>query len=287
MTKEEFLKKLSGKTRKYKRYTGLPLRYRGGKSLLVGFIVEQLPDKVDRVISPFFGGGSVEIAIARELNIPVIGFDIFDMLVNYWQVQIQTPEKLFSLLPEKVDRPGYFAVLDKLLQERDDKNLYAAKEELAADFWINHNLSFGPDSFSHYPSEERFETKRYAALTHKVRDFHVRNIEVHRDSFEQVLPEFPEDFLYVDPPYYVDGKTTYCALYPNVHEPYFHAGFNHALLAELLHAVKGEFILSYNDCPFVREAYRDFTFIEVPIKYGLNTIKGKSKDMHELLIKNY
>jgi hypothetical protein len=47
---------------KYKRYTGTPIRYAGGKTLAVGYIVELLPDNLQRIISPFFGGGSLEIA---------------------------------------------------------------------------------------------------------------------------------------------------------------------------------------------------------------------------------
>ena len=87
--KKVFLDKLaspSGKT-KYKRYVGSPLRYAGGKSLAVGLIVELIPDSTKRVVSPFMGGGSVEVAIALELKIPVVGYDIFDILMNYWDVQ--------------------------------------------------------------------------------------------------------------------------------------------------------------------------------------------------------
>ncbi len=51
--KEYFLNKLKGKNKKYKRYLGSPLRYAGGKSWAVGYIVEYLPDNVKRLISPF------------------------------------------------------------------------------------------------------------------------------------------------------------------------------------------------------------------------------------------
>lgn len=83
--KKNFLNKLrspSGKT-KYKRYMGAPIRYAGGKSLAVGLVVERIPDNTKLVVSPFLGGGSVEIAIIRELDLPVIGYDIFDILINY------------------------------------------------------------------------------------------------------------------------------------------------------------------------------------------------------------
>ena len=57
------LRRLRGKGRhRYRRYDGLPLRYAGGKSLAVGHVVEHLPEGLDSIVSPFFGGGSVEIA---------------------------------------------------------------------------------------------------------------------------------------------------------------------------------------------------------------------------------
>ena len=84
--KQDFLKSLKSKSLKYKRYTKSPLRYGGGKSLAVGIIIEQFPNDIKRLISPFMGGGSVEIATAIELGIEVKAFDIFDILVNFWQV---------------------------------------------------------------------------------------------------------------------------------------------------------------------------------------------------------
>ena len=78
----------------YKRYLGTTLRYAGGKTLAVGHIVNLLPNHVKRIVSPFLGGASVEIAISKELEVPVIGYDIFDILVNYWHYQITEPAKL-------------------------------------------------------------------------------------------------------------------------------------------------------------------------------------------------
>ena len=96
--KDNFLHDLRGKKEKYKRYLGSPLRYAGGKSWAVGYVIEKLPDNIDRLISPFFGGGSIEIAIAKELGIQVLGFEIFDILVNYWKIQIEKPEDLYNEL---------------------------------------------------------------------------------------------------------------------------------------------------------------------------------------------
>ena len=63
MTIDELQEKLRGKNGNYKRYIGSPLRYAGGKSLAVGLITEFLPKDVKKVVSPFIGGGSVEVAL--------------------------------------------------------------------------------------------------------------------------------------------------------------------------------------------------------------------------------
>lgn len=70
---------------------GSPLRYAGGKSLAVCHIIEHLTDDIPKLVSPFFRGDSVEIAIAKDLGILVLGFEIFDILVNHWQIQIKYP----------------------------------------------------------------------------------------------------------------------------------------------------------------------------------------------------
>ena len=95
LRKARFLDKLrsAGKL-DYKRYLASPLRYAGGKSLAVGLVVERLPDDVSRVASPFIGGGSVEVAIARELGLPVAAYDVFDILCAWWRAQLSAPSAL-------------------------------------------------------------------------------------------------------------------------------------------------------------------------------------------------
>ncbi len=91
-TRDAFLASLRSAGRyKYGRYNGLPLRYAGGKSLAVGHVVENLPSRLSRVVSPFIGGGSVEIACARELGVPVQGYDVFDVLTNLLGSPVERP----------------------------------------------------------------------------------------------------------------------------------------------------------------------------------------------------
>ena len=47
-------------------------------------------------------------------------------------------------------------------------------------------------------------------------------------------------------------------VYPMRNIPIHHNGFKHEILAKLLNNHKGGFILSYNDCPQVRNWYKNF-----------------------------
>ncbi len=100
----------------YKRNPGSPLRYAGGKSLAVGMVAELLPSPLPpQVVSPFMGGGSIEIALARELGLRVHAYDIFDILVNYWRAQMSDAEKLYRLLKQfEPTRPTFAAVKERL-----------------------------------------------------------------------------------------------------------------------------------------------------------------------------
>ena len=136
-----FLRLLRGYKSKYKRYTGSPLRYAGGKSWAVGYIVEHIPSTISKLVTPFVGGASVEIAVAKELGIPVIAYDIFDILVNYWQIQITKPQEMYELL--KLLEPNH-KTYTRIKQELKELWIGKIKLEpiiLAAYYYFNHNLS--------------------------------------------------------------------------------------------------------------------------------------------------
>ena len=122
--KEFFLTRLLSKGQhKYCRYNGLPLRYAGGKSLGVGYVIEHIPDGINGLVSPFFGGGSIEIAFARELGLHVKGYDVFDILTNYWIWQIKSPEKLANtILKWKPTKKQYAEVKERLRQHWKGEN---------------------------------------------------------------------------------------------------------------------------------------------------------------------
>ncbi len=251
----------------YKRYLGSPLRYAGGKSLAVGYIINLLPNKLTRVISPFFGGGSVEIAIAKELGIEVVGYDIFDILMNYWKYQIQEPKKLALLLKKfKPTKEEYKRVGDIMkMHWKGIKKLEGI--DLAAAYYFNHNTSYGPH-FLGSQSSVYLQPERYKTTLEKVEKFNVPNLKVYCDKFENIIPKYKNDFLYCDPPYYLGGDSKmFIGMYPHRNFPIHHKGFKHELLRDMLKKHKGGFILSYNDCSTIRDWYKGYNIIEPKWQY--------------------
>lgn len=286
---------------KYKRYVGSTLRYAGGKSLAVGLIIELLSDKIKRLVSPFLGGGSVEVACAVELNLPVIAYDIFDILINYWDVQLKNPEELYERLKEfKPDRDGFKSVKDILKLHWSGEQIITDKYDLAAIYYFNHNTSYGPH-FLGWPSSVYLQKERYQKMIEKVRDFEADNMQVACASFESIMGEYKNDFLYCDPPYYLNGDSkTFVGLYPHRNFPIHHKNFNHEKLRDFLFEHKGGFILSYNDCSIIREWYKDFdmtmpswqyTLSQGDTRIGENRLNNNDgsyiKKSHELIIMKY
>jgi len=296
-----FLSKLispSSHKNKYKRYLGSPLRYAGGKSLAVGYVIELLPDNIEKVISPFIGGGSVEIALAKELGIKVIGYDIFDILVNFWQVLLENPEKIYNILKTLKPTKEEYNRVKKILKSHWEKRIKLDRIILAAYYYFNHNLSYGP-GFLGWPSHVYLNDKRYKSMIEKILNFRCSNLKVFQGDFEEIVPKYKTEFMYLDPPYYLDGNSKmFRGIYPQRNFPVHHVNFNHKRLCELLKQHKGGFILSYNDCEQIRIWYKEYYIYKPSWQYtmgqgetriGLNRIKNGGsyvKESHELLIYN-
>lgn len=95
---------------------------------------------------------------------------------------------------------------------------------------------------------------------------------------KKILETFPkqETLFYLDPPYYKVEK-------------YYTDRFiseDHIRLKEALSRIKGKFLLSYNDCEYIRKLYTEYNIIEVERTHNL--VQGERKARYrELLIKNY
>ena len=293
-----------------------PIRYAGGKSKAYKIITEYIPrlPYPQRIISPFIGGGSLESKWSSELDIPVYGFDIFDALINFWSVLLSRPNDLAYRLRElKPTKEEYEKVKEILLRWdytqdmlKDWHTDYYKREPIelseldaAAYYFFNHNLSYGPMYLGWMSKIYQSQTK-CDKMTQYIGSYRNPNLEVCKASFDEIIPNYPNDLIYLDTPYYLkkdDDNKMLKGMYPNCNIDVHHTGFNHELLRDLLHNHKGTFILSYNNCETIREYYKDFTLVYPEWHYSYQageTRVGKykkergvdhnKKESHEILI---
>ena len=239
-----------------------PIRYAGGKSRAYDFISSYIPfwPRPKRIISPFVGGGSLEVRWAHEMGIEIKGFDVFSILVNYWKHQLDNPKVLYDILKGlEPSKEQYDEIKDILLHwdkvqelfknwktDHYDRKSQSLDDELgAAYYWFNHNLSYGPMFLGWFSSIYLKKESLYQNSIERVRDFRVPNMSVDCKSFDEVIPNYPNDFLYCDPPYYMEKKEgdddnkMFKAIYPNSNWAIHHIHFDHEKLRDLLHSHKG------------------------------------------------
>ena len=290
-----------------------PIRYAGGKSRAYDFISSYIPfwPRPKTIVSPFFGGGSLEVRWAHEMGINVVGYDVFWVLTNYWKHQLQNPQRLYDILKGlEPTKEQYDEIKDILLHwdkvqelfknwktDHYDRKSKPLDEDLgAAYYWCNHNLSYGPMFLGWFSSIYLKKESLYQNSIERVKDFNVSNLEVKCGSFDETIVAHTNDFLYCDPPYFMEkseDNKMFKAIYPNSNWPVHHQHFDHEKLRDLLHSHNGKFILSYNDCEWVRENYKDFKFKTPEWAYsygqgetrvGKNKKNNDPKQSHEILI---
>ncbi len=107
----------------------------------------------------------------------------------------------------------------------------------------------------------------------------MENVVVENQDYKVLIPHYDRDntFFYLDPPYI----TT---------EDMYDADFgekDHLLLRDLLFAIKGYFLLSYNDCEFAREIYKGCNFLGFTRVHSMAQRNKPGARFNELLISNY
>ena len=75
-----------------------PLRYPGGKTRAIKKFEKYLPKDVKTVCSPFFGGGSFELFCIKNHGIKVVGYDLYEPVITFWNCLIEDPERLAAIV---------------------------------------------------------------------------------------------------------------------------------------------------------------------------------------------
>ena len=213
--------------------------------------------------------GRLKSPAVGKLGITVKGFDIFNILVNYWQQQLKNPRQLAASLESLLPTKAEYARVKRLLSDHWQQKIRLSKLELAAYYFFNHNLSYGP-GFLGWVSKAYLNQNRYQKMVQKVANFHSQALFVSCADFTTSIPQHSKDFLYCDPPYFLDGDSrVFKGIYPQRNFPIHHRHFDHQQLKNMLCEHQGGFILSYNDCGQIRKWYQDFKILPLSWQYTM------------------
>jgi DNA adenine methylase len=112
----------------------------------------------------------------------------------------------------------------------------------------------------------------------------LRGVKITCGDYAPVVRQEGENvFIYLDPPYYSVAESR---LYGRRGE--LHLNFDHERLRGVLGQTSHKWLLTYDDCDYIRERYADYTQLRWTLQYGMNNYKqGKAEKGKELFISNY
>ena len=259
-----------------------PLRYPGGKTRACKVIESVIKDhfditSFDTIISPFFGGGSFEFYMQNKYGLVIKANDKFTPLYNFWkQVKIDKMALCEGLRAIEAVSKEQFADYRRTIMGLDANTLQQATQ-----FFIINRCSFSGSTlsggFSQEASNKRFTPSSIARI--EALDF--TNIEVYNEDFYDFIvnnanasdaSDAASSLLFLDPPYYLENKSN--KLYGNNGD--LHEGFRHRMLFDLLENRKN-WVLTYNNCEYIRDLYKDFKIFDVKWSYGMNSSKASAE----------
>jgi DNA adenine methylase len=231
----------------------------GGKKSLRELIITLFPLYYERYIEVFGGGGWILFH-----KFPGNDFEVYNdfngLLVNLYRCVREKPEELMDALRYVLNARADFDLVKNTLA-RDSP---ASDVQKAAWFYqlIRYSYASGLTSYGSQP-----------------------HVVIENKDFEKLIGQYdrPVSFFYCDPPYFETES-----YYKNVGEDGF-TEKDHIRLRDALLRIEGKFLLSYNDCGFIRDLY-DAPGIRIDSYTRINNIKQRydnGAQFSEILIANY
>jgi len=238
----------------------------GGKRLLRNQIISLFPEKIDRYIEVFGGGGSILFAKDKHATLEVYN-DADGELVNLFRCIKYHREELQREISGYINAREIFEDIKARIDTRGFTDI-----QRAAMFYIKIKISYGADGRTFGCNKKNLSADYLTEVEQRLNSG--AGVVIEHKDFENLIKVYDRSnaLFYCDPPYHTTEK-------------YYNAVFtdaDHVRLKQCLNGIKGRFLLSYNDDEFVRDLYKKYEIIEV--ERANNLSKGTYK---ELIIKNY
>lgn len=269
-----------------------PLRYPGGKALLASYIscvIEENFLTGCTFYEPYAGGASVSLDLLR------LGFISKAVLVErdpliyaFWRSVYEQTDRLCAAVEAA---PVTIETWRELQEVRAEKSPFTGRYSLlqlgVAGLFFNRTnfsgiLGAGPiggeAQTSEYAIGCRFNKEKLAKQIRAASKYRDR-VEVHYDDALHFMETRAEElstgfgFVYVDPPYYAQGKKLY---------RYYYEDSDHAALAAHMTVQGYPWLASYDDHPRIRQLYSNNPIQPIYLDYKARS----TRTAQELVISN-
>ena len=247
-----------------------PLSYIGGKRRIAKQLVSLIPDHTTYV-EPFAGGAQVFFHKPRS-EVEVLN-DLDEEIVNFLRICQRHPQELARILRWQ---PASRRIFDR--HQRQPPEVLTDLERAARFFYLQKLAWSGKRTKQNFRYSVTKPIKYTpASLPARLTTVAERldGVQLEALPYQAILSQYDRSttFFYCDPPYV--GVDLY---QHNFSDEQFEE------LARRLHALKGRFLLSINDCPKAREWFGDFHRLEIAFTY---TSLRTPRPFRELLFANY
>lgn len=254
-----------------------PLRYPGGKTrackILETIMKEHFNmNDFDNLISPFFGGGSFEFHIQNNYKLNIIANDKFTPLYNFWYICKNNKDKLCEELSKKIyiiDKDIFTSLRQLIMEEKNTLNQSIM-------YFIINRCSFSGATLSGGFSLEASKKRFTKSSIERIKKLDLTMFNIYNLDFEDFINNNQDikNLIFLDPPYYLERASS---LYGNNGD--MHDTFDHNKLYKCL-STKKNWFMTYNNCEYIKNLYKNFKIIETSWTYGMN----KSKKSSEIVI---
>lgn len=260
-----------------------PLRYPGGKSRAVDLIGSLVPT-FEEFREPFLGGGSVFINLKQRF--PDKKFwvnDLHHSLFKFWAMCQHDVESVIAQVYAWRHQFEHGKELHKFLTE----HIVGFNDlETASAFFIFNRITFSGTSESGGYSEQAFQGRFTESSIQRLRQFGavIQGATITNDDFQSMIEQPGNDvFLFLDPPYYSATKS---ALYGK--NGHLHKTFDHVRFAETMRTCNHQWLITYDDSPYIREMFAFAHIMQWDLMYGMRNVTASSDQVgKELFISNY
>lgn len=243
-----------------------PLRYPGGKTRAIKILEKYVEAyKCKTLVSPCFGGGSFELWM-YDKGYTVIGNDLFKPLYTFWCISQKDPVGLAEAVRKQmpVTKEKFHALRENIGKMTDS--------EVAAAYYIINRCSFSGATFCGGFSSQASTGRLNDASLATLASLDISKVQFSNQDCKVFLDKYKDDsdcVVYADPPYYI--STYIYGRDGDLHESFDHVGF-----AQKIKSCK-RWVLSYNDCKYIRDLYAGCRIFTERWSYGMNSTKDSSE----------